>query len=328
MSYYEDERPRASARAMEILNKLERVYLAAIRAIALVAATLLVIYAVWLVASGVYKSSRDVASVKEQPAVVSPEEVAAIDVGKISKTDAASNSDPLAAARSYYADFAKRYYALFKNQFQPFKKPEDQPLDQRAFEQRYLQTGGRLEGIKEGVINFEQDRADLESLLSTMTTVASDPKTISRLRAYQSARKTSVTRTESGTREERYCSYYGVYIDECITYDTRTVPYSRTVQEMKLPPGVISHADLFGAYQDRFLSTLYDKREANAATAQEARQKIIADNFNGRARLWSAMGVVGAFLALMFLFLLIALERHQRRLAAAADSRSEAPNEA
>lgn len=312
----DDDMPRGSGRANEILNRLERVYLAAIRAIALCAATLLVIYAIWLAASGLYKTSRDASSVTEEPAVVSAQEVTEIDVGKAAKSDAASSSDPLAVARRYYTDFGKRYYAVFKSTFEPFKKPDDNPLELRAFEQRYLQTSERLEGIEQGALDFEQDRADLESLLTTMTTVASDEKTTGRLRAYQSAKKTPVTRTESGTREETYCSYYGIYTGGCLSYDTRTVPYTRTVQDLKLPPGIISHTDLFGAYQDAYLSKLAEKREANAVAARQEREKIIADNLNGRARLWSALGVIGAFLALMFLFLLIALERHQRKIAA------------
>jgi hypothetical protein len=150
-----------------------------------------------------------------------------------------------------------------------------------------------------------------------MAAVASDQKTVDRLRAYQSAKKIPVTRTETGMRSERYCYYYSDYFEQCGVWDTRTVPYSRQVQELKLPAGVVSHTDLFAAYQDAYLSKLAEKREANAATAQRERAEIMADNADGQIRLWSALQVVGAFLVLMFLFLLIALERHQRRIAAA-----------
>jgi hypothetical protein len=89
---------------------------------------------------------------------------------------------------------------------------------------------------------------------------------------------------------------------------------------MKLPAGVLSHADLFGAYQDAYASRLAEKRQANAAAAERQRSEILADNLNGRERLWLALSVVGGFLALMFLFLLIALERHQRKIAASVAS--------
>lgn len=83
---------------------------------------------------------------------------------------------------------------------------------------------------------------------------------------------------------------------------------------------VVSHTDLSGAYQDRDLSRLAQKKDANAAAAERERDEIIADNLNGKVRLWSALNVVGGFLVLMFLFLLIALERHQRKIAASVGS--------
>jgi len=318
MRYEDDETPRAAgaARAKEALDKLERVYLAAIRAIALVAATLLVIFAIWLVASGLYKASRDASSVKEEPAVVSPEEVTAIDLREAAKTVAQPTSDPLAAQKRFYADFAKRYYALFKSKFEPYRKPDDQPLDQKVFDQRYLNTSERLEAIKEGHANFTQDSADLESLLTTMTAAAANQKTVDRLRVYRAAKKVPVTRKETGTHAERYCYYYSEYFQRCAVYDTRTVPYTRNIQELKLPAGIVSHTDLFGAYQEAYFSKLAEKREANAAAAQRQRDEVVADNADGQIRLWSALQVVGAFLVLMFLFLLIALERHQRKIAA------------
>lgn len=316
MSYYEDEAPRRGARAHEILNKLERVYLSAIRAIALAAATLLVIYAIWLAASGLYKASRDASSVKEEPAVVSAEEVTDIDLRKVTKTAAQPTSDPLAAKKRYYADFAKRYYTLFKAKFEPFKKPDDKPFVQSAFDQQFLSTDERLAAIEDGAGNFEQDKADLESLLTTMTAAAASEKTVDRLQTYKSAKKVPVTRTESGTRAERYCYYYSDYFGQCAVYDTRTVPYTRKVQDMELPAGIVSHTGLFTAYQDAYLSKLADKRLANAAAAERERNEIMADNAAGQLRLWSALSVVGGFVVLMFLFLLIALERHQRKIAA------------
>jgi hypothetical protein len=313
---YDDATPRRAERAREILNKLERIYLSAIRAIALVAATVLVIYAVWLAASGLYKVSRDASSVKEEPAVVSPEEVTAIDLREVTNSAAQPATDPAAAEKRFYADFGKRYYDVFKAKFEPFKKPDDQVLSQKAFDERYLHTSDRLEAINEGNANFSQDSADLESLLTTMKAAAADQKTVDRLKAYRVSKKIPVTRTETGTRSERYCYYYSDYFGQCGVWDTRTVPYTRKVQDMKLPAGIVSHTDLFGAYQDAYLSKLATKRQANEAAADRERGEIAADNVTGQARLWSALTVVGGFVTLMFLFLLIALERHQRRIAA------------
>ncbi|PWG02611.1 hypothetical protein [Sphingosinicella humi] len=312
----------ARARAGSLLNKLERIYLGVIRAIALVAATLLVVYAAWLAISGVYKASLDVETVKEVPASVSPEEVTKIDTTRPANSDAAENSDPFADEKRYYADFTKRYLALFSSKFEAFKRPEDKRLDAEAFDARYVNSSERLESIRDGSLDYAVDKADLESWLDTLTTVASSKSTVDRLKAYQSAKMTKVSRTIKGTREQRYCSYYAYYFDECLTYDTRTVPFTRTVDETKLPDGVMSHTDLLGAYQDRYFDLLLERRRANAGSANMQRAEIAADNQDGSTRLWMAVRVVGVFVVLMFLFLLIALERHQRRISASlrADS--------
>jgi hypothetical protein len=80
---------------------------------------------------------------------------------------------------------------------------------------------------------------------------------------------------------------------------------------------VISPSDLFRAYHEKFIATLVGHRTDNAAKAENARADIIHMNVVGAQSLWTAMLMVGAFVVLMFLFLLIALERHQRRIARA-----------
>jgi hypothetical protein len=308
--------PRATAG--HILNKLERAYLSAIRAIALLAATLLVGYAAWLASSGAYKSSRDAASVQEAPAAVSAEEVTKIDPQKLKSSESRRSTDPWAAQKAYYADFTKRYFAVFRAKFEPFRQAEDKRLDQKAFDGRFMRIADRVDGVQGGTVNFDQDKADLESWLVTVSAASVSKPALDRLRAYKAAKKQRLTRTINDTREERYCSYYGFYIDQCITYDTRTVPFKRTVTEMRLPEGVISHIDLLAAYQDRYFSMLNDRRNANSAVAERQRSEILADNQDGSARLWTALQLVGGFVVLMLLFLLIALERHQRRIAASS----------
>lgn len=308
--------PDAGGRAGEVLNKLERVYLAAIRAVALAAATLLIVYAAWLAISGAYKSSKDIDTVKEAPASVSPQDVTRIDVRRLAKPTEGDGADPFSSQKGYYSDFARRYFILFRTKFEPYRQAEDKSLDQKSFDARFVRTVERIDGVRAGTVDFEHDKADLESLLAVMTKAAADKSTLDRLRAYKGAKRIKISRTVTDTRRERYCSYYGYYLDECLIYDTRTVPVRRTVQETKLPEGVITHAALFHAYQDRYFSLLSERRRANAATAEQERFAIIADNLDGSARLWTAIKFLGGFVVLMFLFLLIALERHQRKIAA------------
>jgi hypothetical protein len=86
---------------------------------------------------------------------------------------------------------------------------------------------------------------------------------------------------------------------------------------MQFPEGTQSHAQIFRAFQDRYFSLLQERREANSSAAEKKRQDIIASISDGKLSLLTALQVLGAFLALMFFFLLIAIERHQRRISRA-----------
>lgn len=302
-----------------VLNKMERAYLAALRTLALIVATLLLLYAAWLGATGLYKVSRNAASVKEVPASVTTEDVVDVDL-KSTAAGAAKAPDPFKRERAFYQDFTNRYFNLYQTKFAPFLQANDAKTSKPAFESRYLHVGDRLEAIKQGALNFETDKGDLEGLLTGMTGAADAKLTQDRLRAYKSAKKTSVSRTINEMRSERYCSYYGYYIDQCISWDTRQVPVKRTVAEMRLPDGVISANDLFAAYHEKYVNTLVGRRSDNASRAQSARSEIVRGNAEGAESLWTAMRVVGFFVVVMFLFLLIALERHQRRIAVTRDS--------
>jgi len=300
-----------------ILNRAERIYLAVLRALALIFATLLLLYAAWLGASGLYKVSKDAESVKEATAAVTAEDLTAIDLKSAEAAPQGKSPDPAKQQRAYYEDFNKRYLALYRSKFEPFLQQNDARASEKDFESRFLQIGDRLEAIKEGNLIFDADKADLEALLKVMTEAAAAKVSQDRLRTYKTARKTSVSRTVTDMRTERYCSEYGYFIDMCIDWSTRQVPVRRTVTEVKLPEGVVSPRDLFSAYHDKYVTTLGDRRRENAVAAEKARADILEDNAAGAQSLWTATQIVGLFIVLMFLFLLIALERHQRKIAQA-----------
>ncbi|TKD51848.1 hypothetical protein [Sphingomonas baiyangensis] len=265
--------------------------------------------------------SRDASSVEAAPVTVSGDDVLAIDA-ELGEAGAAApiKGDDGAAARKYYKDFVRRYYALYQSKFAPFRQATDKPLDRAAFDAAFVRSDDRVSSVGEGLTSFDTDRADLDALLEAMTSAAAAKPTTDRLSAYKKAKRQRVTRTIRSTRTETYCREYGYYIDACIDYGTRKVPQSRTVTESRLPKGVTSPPDLFRAYQDRFFALLTQRREENAGKASAERAEIEQDNIIGASRLWSAAYIVGAFISLMFLFLLIAIERHQRRIARVASN--------
>ncbi|MEJ6011508.1 hypothetical protein [Novosphingobium aquae] len=91
--------------------------------------------------------------------------------------------------------------------------------------------------------------------------------------------------------------------------------YTETKVSMKRPKGVVSHVDLFAAFHRKYLDTLLGRRAENKQKAEAERNAILDANARGEADLLTAVFVIGGFLALMFFFLLIAIERHQRKLA-------------
>ena len=300
-----------------LVARIERAYLAVLRVALLLLATGLIVYAVWLAVTGTYHWSRDPASIKAAPVSVTAQEVAAIPAE--TTTTQANADDPFATEKAWYRGFADRYYKLYTTHYDRFRQPTDTPVTREQFGARLLGADRRIDAISSGSLNFADDKVRLERLLTTMTEVASLPETVNRLQRYRRAVRTKVSRVIRGSRTERYCSDYGYYIDMCISYATREIPTSRTVTESRLPDGVIEPPALFGRQQDRFLELLASRTDTNSATASAERDRLLTGNATGRARLWTSLSVVAGFFVLMFLFLLIAIERHQRRLVATPD---------
>jgi hypothetical protein len=312
----EDENFRA--RAMTFLARSERAYLAILRGATLVFATILVIYAAWLGLSGLYNVSRNAASITEKPVSVDAEEVAKVDfrTPQAPKSDAQPSTKPnFTEERQFYLNSLTQYYRIYQTKFEVYRKQDDKLLSRADFDKRFLNTELRIKSLKSGEVSFAQDKADVISLIKVMADVAAMPETVKRLQKYKAASRIRVNQKVKKVRYESYCSYYSVFSYECLTYDSRPVNYTETKVIMKLPDGVVSHVDLFAAYQSKYIDTLLARRDASKQAANAERQEIIEANARGQESILTAVKVAGGFLALMFFFLLIAIERHQRKLA-------------
>ncbi|HEY0027235.1 MAG TPA: hypothetical protein VGC35_05145 [Allosphingosinicella sp.] len=322
------EAPRAALgeRFGSALDRAERIYLKVLRAALLVIATGLLLYAAWLGIWSLYKMSRSPDSVVEQPAVVAPDELTSAEMPvREAAADAAAGPKVDPAQQKYYADFAKRYFTLYRTRFEPFRQKEDKQLSRDQFDDAFLDSERRLQAAAKGELNFAEDKADLEALLPVMTEAAGKPQTQGRLQQYKTAKKVRVGRKVQRSRTE-YRSGWNSYSTACENWfyspvgcsERRAVqvPYTETVFAMQFPKGTQTHTQIFRAFQDRFFSLLTERREANRAEAERKRDEIGMGNLMGKLTLWTALQILGGFLVLMFFFLLIAIERHQRRLAA------------
>lgn len=225
--------------------------------------------------------------------------------------------------RAYYRDFVDRYYELFRVRFEPFRQSEDKRLTRDEFDDNFIKTEQRLEQVAAGDLNFAKDRDDMRELLSVMTAAAVIPTTRSRLENYRTAKKVPVQRKVQRTRTEyrrgwdsyaTNCSGWYYSPVGCPARRAVQVPYTETVTSMEFPSGTQSHTALFRAFQDRYFELLTGRRDENASRAESERQSILAGKVEGSGALMTALQIFCAFLALMFFFLLIAIERHQRQM--------------
>lgn len=326
MNPYDEPRRWSPGRAALILDKAESFYLTILRAVILIIATLLLAYAAWLAASSAYKISKSPDSVVEQQAAVSADELtdAQIPAPTSSAPKTAEGQRVNPTQNAFYASFVDRYYSLYRSTFEPYRQQEDKQLTKAEFDGAFLNTAARQKAITNGELNFDDDRRDLEMLLQVMREAAAKPKTVQRLKRYQTARKVPVTERVQRTRTEvvrgwdsssTACSNWYESPVGCSVSRVIDVPYTESVTKMQYPVGTQSHTQIFRAFQDRFFELLEQRRNANASKAERERQGILSGIAEGRLSLMTALQILGGFLVLMFFFLLIAIERHQRKLA-------------
>lgn len=312
-----------NSRISGMMDSVERIYLRILRAAVLVIATGLIIYAACLGVWSFYKIFQSPNSVVEQPAVVVADDItdAAMSAAPVDKKSGEPKIDP--AHQKFYGDFVTRYYALFQHKFEPFRQQEDKRLTRDQFDDAFIDSQARMAAVAKGDLSFETDKQDLEQLLAVMTDASAKPVTQKRLQEYRKAKKVQVARKVQQTRTEYRSGWnrYSTACDDwfytpygCAERRAVEVPYTQTVYSMAYPEGTQSHTDIFRAFQDRFYQLLNARRQENRSVAENKRGTIAEGNVQGKLTLLTVLQILGGFLVLMFFFLLIAIERHQRSL--------------
>ena len=329
---YQGERAEWRDRFGQALDRIEGAYLKVLRGVVLLVATVMILIAAWLALSGLYKMSRSPDSVEEKIASVEASEI----VDAQAKTDTSPTertAEPTAtpAQRQFYKEFVGRYYDLYRRRFEAYRQADDKKLSRDEFDDRFVGTEKRLAEIAKSELNFESDRSDLKALLTVVTTAADAPDAKQRLLKYQSAKKVQVSsqvqrsRTETRNGWDSYSTTCAEWYESpvgCPATRSVSVPYMETVKSMEFPKDTQSHSQIFEAFQTRYFELLGERRIANQADAENQRIAIAEGKIEGQIGMFSALQIVGAFLALMFFFLLIAVERHQRRMSAVIEGQA------
>lgn len=315
------EAPAGATGFLTIFDRIERIYLLILRVSILVIATALLLYAAWLAASGLYRTSLSPNSVIEANASVAANEI--VETGTTTPDAIAPSTTASPEQRKYYASFVGKYYALFRKNFEPYRHPEDKTLSRDEFDDAYVRSLERMTAVADGRISFDADKADLESLFAAVTTASNDAAVKKTLKQHQNAKKVAVVHKVERTRSEMRSGWNSLstscanwYNDPIGCSETRSVqvPYTATETRMEYPTGIKSPGQLFHDMQDRYFSLLEQRRADNRAEANRQREAILSKNAEGAAALALSWRVAGGFIAIMFFFLLIAIERHQRRL--------------
>jgi hypothetical protein len=305
-------------------DRLETIYLAVLRIMVLVIATLALIVAIWIAGDGL-RSLLTSTKVEAEPVTVSAAEVlqASRDkraVAAAAAGDAAAPAVPKAVS-DRHAAFMKTtfgtYHRLYAQTSSTYRKPEDKALTPTELAER---LGYDLQSYADGedmtVKLFVEDEAYSGALLAAAQQVVADAGYRAKLAKYKAAQKTAkACRTEqrrqagwdsSSTR----CDGWWQSPIGCPVI--REVPVE--VCEPAYPDNIISPDTAFVefdlGFRDLWVGKAEDAEAARAAKEGERR----ALKASGTPKLTQALILLGGFLAIMFLFIVIAVERHLRRI--------------
>lgn len=308
-------------RGVALLDRMERLYLTLLRGAVLVVATLLLIWAAWLAASSTYRIARSTDSVTEKPVSVAASDIEPMDKGDAAKSAVDGPAVVSPDQQKFYQQYVGRYYNLYRTKFESFRRAEDKRLTRDEFDDNFVQSTKRMEQMALAPESFTQDKADLEALYATMQAAVDRPAVKAKLIKYKQAQRKAVvrqvrrTRTETRRGWDSYstsCSNWYESPVGCAVNRQVSVPYTQTVRTTALPDGVVSHTRIFRSMQDRYFELLTERRSAAADDAAAEREAIAMGNIADWAGINVLIWVLGSFVVLMFFFVLIAIERHQR----------------
>lgn len=307
----------------------ESTYLRALRVAVLALASLALLATVYLVGDAVWRLAVPT-NLEVAPTIVQPADVtSALQFQQASTTTGEATAAPTISpqVRATHAAFVRSgfapYYALYRQAATAYRKPEDEVLTADAL---MRELGYDLESYASGetvnVMNMV-DRPDYRrQAIAAMTGVMRDSRSVALLTAYRAAQRSEqecTTRTRTRTVRQT-CGYYYSY--DC----SYTMPVQERSCRAVYPAGIVSPLELFRRADATFAEVWNGRSGENAASglASQERRQALRDQW--APRLVLAAQAFGTFLAIMFVFLLIAIERHLRTAAASLQARSAAPD--
>lgn len=165
--------------------------------------------------------------------------------------------------------------------------------------------------------------AVMADALNTISAATSAKDYVKQLVGYRDAKKVNLCTNETRTRRRTVqgwdsystsCAYWYDSPIGCPTTRVIAEPYTEKVCEMKYPADLVAPSELFAASVSQYAEMAKTKLESSRIDAE----KLTAENFQKKVKGQANIGESGklflGFLAVMFLYLFIAMERHNRHL--------------
>lgn len=310
-------------RAVEKAAWLESRFLSLLRYASLTIAALVLLGAAMFLGLGLV---RQIGSTN-----VSPQSVA-LDVADVTpeKVEAKAKAEPAAPAKPVLGDAArKRTLAIYLARFKPFQRADTKINEKDIVD--FVWTADRLNAyaglagrLKDAEGNALPDaNAVVLHALGLIETAAQTDELHKRLVAFRDAKKVNVCNDEVRTRSRTiaswdstatFCpSWYETPVG-CATTSTVDEPYVTKVCEMKFPADLESPAELLAGSVERYAVTAAARLDAADNDAQAKAVQIMARKAEGIGNMGTSAQLLLGFLAIMFLYLFVAMERHHRTL--------------
>lgn len=314
----------AMLRARSVADQLEHLYLAALRVVILVLATVCLIIAGFLAVDGLRRLATSTQVETQKVSVAGTDVIAEMRAKAAARQSAAAGDEPAVPPeiRQTHARFLagpfNQYFQLYRGLALRYNKSEDEALARNALaEDLGYTTAALMERTDPTAVAFQEDPVYAAAIVAAARQVIADPAFTGMLTKYKAAQKTA-QRCETKYRPERgwdstSADCPGWYQEPVGCPVIRQVPYQDCVAVY--PGNITSPLQAFGAMDANYREIWAGRTERSQAEAAAEMERLEAVKAEGMPRLGQAGTIFAGFLAVMFLFLVIAVERHLRRLA-------------
>ena len=322
---------RDRARSMRLgyearADRVESRYLSVLRHTLLIIASALLIGALVLAIVGAIKQVGS-SEVEPEPVTIVP-----ADIAPDTPIEAAKSGDPVVREEPFRLSEAlrKRTLSTYRQYFAPFERKGEAASADAVLQEVWPEERRKaFDGLPSTGLMGPDGKlfANGEAIALHAVSVSGDATKEAgfkqSLQAYKGAKKVRVCRDVTRERP-RTVDGWDSYSTDCPGWyyspigcpATRTVqePYTVKVCEMQFPADISAPHEAMGESIQQFLKTAETRADQARFDAQDREAAINSRKVSGRGNLFDGGRLFLGFLGLMFLYLLVVMERHHRAL--------------